>query len=184
MSRTATLMTFAKLAVAIVAVAGAVAGVSTGTAAAYSVTNSGCPGGIQVPRTNGYNYGGYPSFDFPQRFAWRSSCYSAYTQVISVRYRLWGYVRGTGWVERSSVTRTATVAPGPEGAWIMGLSGASPAADISAGVTVEWRLTNGYLIGSQYVNYNAIGDYRCATGGCGIYSDPTMGAYIHFVTAY
>jgi hypothetical protein len=146
MSRTATLMTFAKLAVAIVAVAGAFAGVSTGTAAAYSVTNSGCPGGIQVPRTNGYGNGGVPSFDFPQRYAWRSSCYSAYTQVITVRYRLWGYVRGTGWVERPSVTRTATVAPVYEGAWIMGL--------------------------------------RCATGGCGIYSDPTMGAYIHFVTAY
>lgn len=176
-------LTLAKLAVAIVAVAGSVAGVSTGTAEAYSVTNSNCPGGIQVPRTNGYN-GGAPSFEFPQRFAWRSPCYSSYTQVISVHYLLWGYVSGTGWVKQVSTTRTATVSPGFEGAWIMGQSGSARSADISAGVLVEWRLTNGALIGSQYVNYNALGDYRCATGGCGIYSDPTMGAFIHFVTAY
>ena len=104
--------------------------------------------------------------------------------MISVRYRLFGYVRGTGWVLRSSTTRTATVNPGYSGAWMAGRSGLSPNADVSADVRVEWRLTNGYLVGSTYLDYNSVRDYRCITVACGVFSDPAVGAYIHFVTGY
>jgi hypothetical protein len=173
----------AKLAVIIVAVAGVVAGVSTGNATAFSVSPTGCPGSVQVPTTNGYFNYGAPQIELPQRFVWRSPCYSNYQQNISVRYRVWGFVRGTGWVLKSSVTRSATA--GSTGAWITGLSGASPSADVSVDVLVEWRLTNGYLVGSKYVNYNAIGDYRCMSAlNCGVFSNSDVGAFIHFVTGY
>ena len=50
-------LTLAKLAVAITAVAGVVAGVSPAPASAFSETNTRCPGTVQVPTTNGYNFG-------------------------------------------------------------------------------------------------------------------------------
>jgi hypothetical protein len=173
-----------RLAAVIVVVAGAVGGPSAGSAAAYSQTNSRCPGTVQVPTTNGYNNPIGASFEFPQRVAWRSPCYSAYNQVINIRYRLWGYDPPTHqWVNFNSTWRTATAPPG-YAVWLLGWGGGSPYANISADVLVEWRLTNGYLIGSSYLNYDAIGDYFCGVGAgmgpCHVYSDPTMGAYIHF----
>ncbi len=177
-----------KLAAATLAVAATVAGVSTETASAVSVTKNGCVGKVQVPVIKGYNYGaasyGAPTFVFPTRFVWRSTCYSKRTQVVTVRYRLWGYMRNTqGWQKRVEVTRSARVRPG-YGAWIRELTGYSPNADISGDVLVKWKLTNGRLIGSKYLNYNAIGDYRCVTVRCGVFPNAAMGAFIHFVTGY
>ena len=173
----------ATLAAALMCFAAISAAVSTENADAFSVTNTGCPGSVQVPATNGYFNGGAPQLDLPERFVWRSQCYSNYQQVVSVRYRVWGFVRGTGWVLKASVTRSATA--GATGAWIAGLSGNSPSAWVSVDVLVEWRLTNGYLIGSQYVNYDAVGDYRCLSAlNCGVFSNSEVGAFIHFVTGY
>lgn len=174
----------AKLAVAIVAAAGISAGVSTGNADAFSVpTSTLCPGTIQVPATKGYvNYGAF-SIQFPDRYAWRSPCYPNYQQVISVTYRVFGFQRGTGWVLRSSTTRTSNA--DSTGAWIAGLFIPTPNADISVDVIVEWKLSNGVLIGSKRVDYDAIGDYACMNLlNCGVFSNPDVGAFIEFVTGY
>src|SRR5437867_1384271 len=102
----------AQLAAATLVLAGGLLALGTKPAGAYTLTNSGCPGAIQTPTINGYYTFG-PGFEFVQRYAWRSPCYSAYTQVISVRYRLWSYdFFAKQWVYYAETTRSANVAAG------------------------------------------------------------------------
>src|SRR4051794_38395206 len=88
------------------------------TAQAYSYQNTGCAGSVQVPAIIGYYNSIGPAFEFPQRYAWRSPCYSAYTQVINVRYRMWSFnLQTRQWGFYFENWRTApTVAPGYAGA--------------------------------------------------------------------
>ena len=154
------------------------AGVGASPANAFTASNSGCPGTVQVPQTRGY----YGLQEFPQRFAWRSACYANYTQVIKIRYRTWGFNLVTRrWEFAGELWREARSEPGSAGAWLQGFNGLPRYANVSVDVLVEWRLTNGYLVGSTYVDYNAVSDYVCVqTPSCRIYSDPVVGAYLHF----
>jgi hypothetical protein len=157
----------------------ALAAIGVAPAHAFTWENNGCPGTIEVPTTNGYyNFG--PSFEFPTRVARRSACYATSTQTISVRYRLWGYnFSAARWEYYTELTRAGSVPPG-YALKVAGFGGGSTRGAISADVLVEWRLPNGVLIGSQYINYNNTADYGCPMGGCRIYQDPIMGAYIRF----
>lgn len=157
----------------------AAAGAFAKPADAWTAQNTGCAGAVQVPTTNGY-WGNI--FEFPSRIAYRSPCYAAYSQVISVRYRLWGLnLRSYQWEKYTEVTYTSLpVLPGYKttfGSWMAG----SAYLNISADVLVQWKLTNGTLIGSTYVNYDSTGDYTCQAGtGCRVFTDPVVGAFIHF----
>jgi len=148
-------------------------------ARAWTAQYGGCAGSVQVPTTNGY-WGSI--FEFPARNAYRSPCYAAYAQVISIRYRLWGFnLQTRQWVYYTEFNWTsAPVAPGYKTTFPSWMTG-STYANISADVLVQWRLTNGTLIDSVYLNYNSISDYACQAGtSCRVYSDPVMGAYLHF----
>lgn len=178
MSRTVTL-TRRVLAVASLVAAALLAVASFGAAPADAFTfqQAGCPGSVDVPRTNGYSW---PAFEFPQRQAFRAPCNSQSTQVISARYRLWAFnLQTRQWQYYTELRRSATVPPGYS-VRLMGWSGGSTWANISADVLVEWRLTNGAFIGSTYINYDSVGDYGCPLGTpCRVYSDPVVGAYLH-----
>jgi hypothetical protein len=167
----------ATVALAIVSVS-LLACVGVSPANAFSVTASGCPGTVQAPVFKA-PYGTF--FEFPQRYAWRSPCYASSTQVVKIRYRLWGLNLNTRqWQYVGEQWREGRSDPGTQGAWVAGYSAVSTWGNVSADVLVEWRLTNGFLIGSKYVDYNSVYDYQCFMQGCGIYTDPVVGAYIHF----
>jgi hypothetical protein len=171
--------TAAMLAIVVVAMAAA-AGLAA-PAQALTTQKTGCPGAVQAPVTTNGGLGGV-SFAFPQRYAWRSACYSALTQVISIRYRMWGLNLVTRqWVYYTAATTSTAVAPG-QIAVFSAWSAPSFYANVSVDVLVEWRLTNGTLIGSTYINYDSVTDYAClGSSTCRVYSDPVVGAYLHLV---
>jgi hypothetical protein len=168
----------ARLLTAMLVAATLLAAVGAGRAGAMTAKTSLCPGSVEAPTINGYQSLSGPYFEFPKRIAWRSPCYSAYTQIISLRYRLFRKNLQTGqWGDPISTVRRGSVSPSYSGLSAGAWSGLAPGSNISGDVLVEWRLTNGALIGSTYIDYDATSDYRCLTTlGCGVYSDPIVGA--------
>jgi hypothetical protein len=155
-------------------------GLGTLRALAWTPTPSGCPGAVQNPVTQGAYIPGTPPFSvvsFPQRFAYRTTCSSGYTQTMYAVYRMWKWNSSIGaWdLYLSKTVGPVSAAPGMQGATLPGWGSAVGNRYIHVDITVFWYVGS-TQIGNVFLNYNSVGDYSCSM--CTVSSGSAVGAYM------
>lgn len=147
-------------------------GVGSGTASAYSqVGATGYPGSVSTPFIWGsWDFNAGNSVLFPWRTVTESTAYARYDQYVCVQMDLVYSSASKYWVNYASRTNCAWIPAAAtsvnvNGTQYTGLPGLN--SFIYAGnVKVTWRLSNGAVIGTRTLDYNATGDYRCSTINC------------------
>jgi hypothetical protein len=168
-------------------VAGLFSGLTATGASAMSISHSGCIGAMTTGLTGGEyrDLTGLGATDWLvspamtiQRAA--SSCWSG-NQVISVTMRIFGYTTGDGWKLRQTATLQGPISV-PAGYQVQFKKVAWDVSYLneSVDIIVKWARPDGSLIGSERLDYNAVGDYVAYDNGERIYSSTAVGAFIHW----
>ena len=165
----------------ITAAAAVVAGltVGAGAAQAYTVSTSGSPGTLGVPRSQGWVAANYSRVvSFPERFVYRSPAYAG-NQVVRVYLRVWRYNRSyRNWDFQVQGIATDTLSAGEvmqTGRYSRAFTGLMEDT-YATDVLVTWsRAADGVLIGRKIVDYVHSGDYTCYSTGCSVQFSPDAG---------
>ena len=141
-----------------------------GTLSAEAVTRTqkGSPGGQEIPTAWGVTTSDvFAPYVFQHAFdVYRSPSYSNYAQTICVTQRWWQKDLTSPYNPAyfyTSRTKCFTAQPGQYVVIPQWAVGAHIGYGYSADMKVTWKLSNGYVIGSRYVDYDQTGtvDYGC-----------------------
>lgn len=172
--------------IAAVAVA-LVLGIGAQAASAVTVpSSSGYPGTATYPRSVGGSVNSMTGrLGTAARVVYESPSYRNYDQYVCVTPRLWllyNYSNGSqAWGLQSQRTDCRWIPAAYSSVQLPAaiFDNLTPMLGYSVDVVVTWKFSNGSVIGQRTYDYNAVGDYICATTRCSV-GNSRVGAWVMF----